>query len=51
MIDIRRDHPARAKIQPKLHGNQDDREQNANQRDRKTNPVMKKISEGKRKDH
>src|SRR4029078_13463941 len=51
VIDIVRDHLARAEIQPELYGDQNDRKQNADERNRQTDAVMKQITKGKRQDH
>ena len=50
-IDVGGDHVAGAEVETELHGDEHDGKQNADQRDRKTDAVVKQISEGKRQDH
>ena len=50
-IDVGSDHVAGAEVEAELHGNEHDGKQNADQRDRETDAVMKQITKGKRQDH
>jgi hypothetical protein len=46
-----RDHAARAQVQPELHGNENDGKQNAHERHRQADAIVKQIAKGKGKDH
>ncbi len=43
--DVGRDHPARAEIEPELHGDEDDREKNADQRNSQAHTIMQQVTE------
>ena len=51
MVDVGRDHAAGAQVKSKLHGDEHDREQDADQRHDEANAVVEQVAEGERQDH